>query len=113
MEDVKELQTIQDIVKNILIKNEKARNSDSFLYLEVLKVLGNQKGIDVASLSVPLFLTDYQGAVFPPFESVGRARRKMQAEFPELSGNEFVKKHRKKNEQIYKTFALTGKERNG
>lgn len=110
----KELVKTSELVKEILIQDERARNSDEFLYLRVLGVIGEMKGIDIFSMSVPAFLLNRKEMNFPCFETVRRTRQKVQADFPELASVERVGKKRKENEQVYKAFALTsGKGRNG
>jgi hypothetical protein len=47
-------------------------------------------------------MKDYQ---FPAFETVRRTRQKLQAEFPELSGNREVQEHREANEAVFRDYA--------
>ena len=105
----KELVKTSELVKGILEQDERARNSDEFLYLRVLGVLGEMKGIDIFEMSVPCFLLNRKEMNFPCFETVRRSRQKVQADFPELASVERVGKKRKENEQVYKAFALSGK----
>lgn len=103
-----ELKNTTALVKDILEQDQKARNSDSFLYFQVLKRLGEEKGLDLDYVSVTVFLLNMAEWGFPPFESVRRARQKLQAEFPELSANEKVAAHRAENEQAFRQFAREG-----
>ena len=106
MSKTKELYTTTALVKEILIQDEKARNSDSFLYFRVLGVLALDKGIDINRIPVPVFLLKMAEWGFPPFESVRRTRQKLQATFPELSANETVKDFRAENEAEVRAYAL-------
>ena len=105
MSKTTELKTTTALVKAILIEDKQARNSDSFLYFKVLKKVGFEKNIDIDSMSVTTFLLKLSNSPFPPFESVRRARQKLQAEFPELSGNREVQEHREANEAAFRDYA--------
>lgn len=101
-----DLKNTTALVKSILEQDKQCRNSDSFLYLKVLTTVGKQKGIDLEKMSVPYFLLNLHGAGFPPFESVRRARQKIQATHPELAACERVEGFRAENEARYKAYAL-------
>ena len=73
-----DLKNTTALVKSILEQDKQCRNSDSFLYLKVLSVTAKQKGIDLEKMTVPHFLMNRHGAGLPPFESVRRARQKIQ-----------------------------------
>ena len=94
------------LVKSILEQDKQCRNSDSFLYLKVLTEVGKQKGIDIKRMSIPYFLLNLHGAVLPPFESVRRARQKLQAAHPELAASERVEGFREDNEAQYRAYAV-------
>lgn len=108
MKKTTELKNTKALVKAILEEDERARNSDSFLYLQVLIRLGEGKGLDRVLHYVSIFLLHMAEWGFPPFESVRRARQKLQAEFPELSANKKVAAHRAENEQAFRQFAREG-----
>lgn len=93
------------IVKEILEKDTKARNSDTYLYLQVLYRVGQLKGIDVNTMKVPDFLSHRSTLGFPNYETVSRSRRKLQAEHPELAGNDEVEAHRIVNEKTFRDYA--------
>ena len=102
----KDLYKTSKLVHEILLQDERTRNSDSFLYLKVLGVLGLKKGIDIDSMSITTFLLNMTEYGFPPFESVRRARQKIQHEHPELAGNRKIKEYRQVNKGVYMNFAL-------
>lgn len=93
------------LVKTILEEDERSRNSDSHLYLQVLFEVGMIKGIDVNTMSVPDFLKKRDELGFPCFETVRRARQKLQATFPELAANSDVEAQRILNERVYRDYA--------
>lgn len=77
---MKDLYKIADIVEDILKNDETARGNDNYLYFKVCAMMDssvlNQQFGDV--------LLSFNGYDLPKYESVGRARRKIQAEKPEL-----------------------------
>lgn len=103
-----ELKYISQLVKIILDQDEKARNSDSYLYLRVIGILASRKKINIHKISVAAFLTNMSAWGFPPFESVRRSRQKIQAECPELLGNKKVTEARAEKETVYRKFAKGG-----
>lgn len=100
-----DLKTTKALVKSILEQDKQCRNSDSFLYLKVLSVVAKQKGIDLEKMTVPYFLLNLHGAGLPPFESVRRARQKIQEHNPDLAACEAVEGFRAENEAEYRAFA--------
>lgn len=100
------LKTTAALVKSILENDPKSRNSDSILYLNVLNICGERNGIDIKTIKVSDFLLHLGDSVFPPFESVRRARQKLQAKRPELRANEEVQAFRAEEEKEYRAFAL-------
>lgn len=92
---------VKALVKTILEEDEMTRNSDSFLYFRLLE------RIDKAILTVPVhdFLLGMGLWGIPPFESVRRARQKIQAECPWLAACDKVKEYRAENEEMYVDFA--------
>lgn len=53
---MKELKNVTALVKEILTTDERARNSDSFLYFRVIETIGIRKGIDINKIPVAAFL---------------------------------------------------------
>lgn len=100
-----DLKTTTALVKALLEQYKQCRNSDSFLYLKVLEVIGMRKGIDIHSMSIPNFLLNMSGTAFPPFESVRRARQKIQEHHPELGACKAVADARAVNEDGYREYA--------
>ena len=105
MSKTSELFTTKQLVKEILLQDERARNSDSFLCFRVLGVLALEKGFDINHIPVTAFLLNMAEWGFPPFESVRRNRQKLQAAFPELAANKTVAAFRSENEKEFREFA--------
>lgn len=99
------LKPITKIVKAILIDDERSRNSDSFLYLQVLQIYARKNGTDLRHVSVADYLMSMAAKEFPPFESVRRARQKVQRAYPELAASERVEALRAVNEREYREYA--------
>lgn len=105
MSKAEELKTVKALVLSILKQDKQARNSDSYLYLQVLKYQAELKGIDLDGLTVPFFLANIRTLGLPPFETVRRARQILQAAFPELAGTKAVEIGRAENETVFRDFA--------
>lgn len=88
---------VQTRVHQILIEAPEARNSDSFLYAEY--VLRHTP--EFATVGLYNALTRYS-SFLPSYESVSRARRKIQSEYPELQATMSRREYRAKLEQEYR-----------
>lgn len=98
------LKSTASLVRTILEEDERARNSDSFLYLKVLDQIGEEKGICIDEITVPTFLLSMKELGFPAFETVRRTRQLAQEHFPELASNERVSAFRGAKELEYRAF---------
>ena len=96
-----DLKNLKAIVISILERNEYARNSDSYLYLQVLRYMDGR----LLDMPVCKFLSDMKELKVPPFESVRRTRQKAQAENPHLCAGQVVQGFRSDNEKTYREFA--------
>ena len=103
-----ELKSTKLIVKTILEQDQRARNSDSFLYMKVIEHLDKNYGSHLSSMTVSCFLANMGILKAPSFETVRRTRQKLQAEFPELSANKKVTEFRAENEAAFRDFAREG-----
>lgn len=92
---------IKELVKEILEENEKARDSDHLLYAHICDRINPS----VARLPFGDVMVYLDGYGLPPFESVRRARQKLQAERPDLRPNDEVALFRAENETAYKEFS--------
>ena len=100
-----DLYSVHNIVKQILVESKQARNSDSFLYYKVLKRIGECKGIDIDNMSVPHLFLNLKTYGLPIFETVRRARQKIQHDDPELAACKAVKEAREENEEVFREYA--------
>ena len=99
------LKKISDLVHELLINEPACRNSDNILYWRVLQTIGSRNGIDVEKMSVPTLLLHMREYGLPSIESVGRARRKIQENNPELCANDTVEAYREVLEEEYREYA--------
>ena len=98
---MKDIKRTSDIVKEILERKPETRNSDDELYFQVCKKI-NPEAMSKPFYMVVLHRKEHS---LPPFESVRRARQKLQASYPELCGTDEVEAHRVVCEGIVKDYA--------
>ena len=91
----------KELVKQVLEENERARNSDNELYILVC----NKINPHVLYMPFCDVLRQLEEHSLPPFESVRRARQKIQAERPDLRPCDEVALFRAENETAYQEFA--------
>lgn len=100
-----DFKTTTELVKYLLTTAPETRSNDSFLYYNVLKEVGIQRGIDIEAVSIPNFFLNLHGSAVPCFETVRRTRQKLQEHYPHLASTEPVKGFRTANEAEYRAFA--------
>lgn len=93
-------------VKQVLTDNPETRNNDYKLWIKVIELDVDKK---------PLLFSDFRYIVgnlralgIPNFETVSRARRKVQEQYPELRATEKTRKFRAEKEEEFKEFAKNG-----
>lgn len=99
---MKRLISVSADVKFLLENQPETRNSDSLLYVEVCKL----HNPTVHLFPFGAVMANPKVYDLPQFESVRRARQKVQAENEHLKANKTVKEYRAENELKYKAFAL-------
>lgn len=99
-----DLNTLYALVKGILEDDEKARGNDMWLYLQVCKV----KNLDAVAQPFYIVMQKTKDLGLPNFESVSRARRKVQMEHEELKPSKEIQDIRDDYEQMYFEWALRG-----
>ena len=97
-----ELKHITAIVKYILETEPDTRSNDGLLYVKVCQFYN--PSIDLFPFGTVLANVRYFD--IPPYSSVDRARRKIQAKYEHLKACKTVKGYRANNEIKYKAFAL-------
>ena len=74
-----ELKNVSALVKNILEDDERARNTDNYLYLKVLENISSQRGINIYAMTVPVFCTNWINTASPELKQSEESRQKIQA----------------------------------
>lgn len=98
---MKNIKQTQEVVREVLEEYPETRNSDDLLYVKVCA------RINAVAVNLPfhrVFLNRKELSI-PPFESVRRARQKLQAQRPDLAGCDEVETHRTMLEETYRDYA--------
>lgn len=95
------IESIEQRVYEVLFAHPDARNNDDICYLLVLK----NQGIDIESISVGEFFANRTLTGYPNFETVRRARQKLQERYDELKATNRVKARRRVAEEEFKEYA--------
>ena len=98
MRNIKE---VSKLVKKILMEEPKARDSFCDLYYRVC-LAKNTKALGMPFAQVLMNLRELN---LPPFESVRRAKQKVQAAHPELRSTPEVEEQKILNEEIVRDYA--------
>ena len=102
---MKRLRDISKKVKSVLAENEQARSDDNVLYLHVLRVYGNEKGLDIDRMSTSMLFLHCNELRLPTYKSVERARRLLQSRYPELRCDDDTQRARDEQEMKYEKFS--------
>ena len=90
---------LENIVYTVLLKNKQARKDDFILILEVIR----EYCPVLLEYKLEIFFLEHKELGLPSFESITRARRKLQKLYPSLLDNE-TKKKREELEKEYKNY---------
>ena len=94
------LKKIEYLVREVLEINKMARDDDFYLVLNVYgEICPNVRDKDFSYV-----MANHKQLKLPSFESITRARRKLQAEYPELRGSEEVRGRRSKEEDKFRKY---------
>ena len=96
-----EIKSTHNIVEEILIKSKKARNSDDYLYVQVVKKI-NPQAVSMPFINVMHHVRDLG---LPSYETVSRTRRKLQEDHPELWSDKTIKIYREAAEKDFEDYA--------
>lgn len=101
---MKNLLRVSRVVKEVLTDIPDTRNSDSYLYLKVLERFA--VNVNLKEMTVPYFLCNIKKLKFPYFETVRRARQKIQERCPELQANAEIREVRDAKEEVFHNYAI-------
>lgn len=99
------IRNTSDLVKEALIRNPQARNSDNYLYYIICKAKLAGMGFDISKISLEDGLLKRNEYGLPLFETVKRTRQKVQECHPELAGNSKIEAMRVIREESFKGYA--------
>lgn len=102
---MEKFKSVTHLVKRILEIDERARNSDDYLYSMVAVCYGLNYGIDITKVSMIRFFTMRNEWDIPGYETVRRSRQKIQQHFPELRAKEEVDNNRQLRELEFREYA--------
>lgn len=83
---MRRIKDLRPVVRNILITDERTRDSDTLLFYKVCQTINPV----VSGLSFETVLLNYNDLGLPRYESVSRNRRLLQERNPSLRGTEQV-----------------------
>ena len=102
---MRHLLTTTQLVKHALEQMPETRNSDNLLYLEIIRYISHKKGVDILKLPMEQFFKYLTANEIPSIETVGRCRRKLQADYPELRAEPEVADFRSAREEVFREYA--------
>lgn len=91
------LTDLQKYVRLVLENNEKSRESDRVLCLDVYR----QLGVDTRASFESVLMCE----TLPSLESIGRCRRKLQATYPHLRASDNVIEYRAERADTFKDYS--------
>lgn len=92
------IRSVSEAVFNILCMNEAARNSDKVLYCQIIEQ------IEPGASHKPFWMV-MECPDFPGFETVRRARQKIQASYKELRSTDDVQAAKELREKEFEEYA--------
>ena len=96
------LRKLESTVKAVLMAHPSARDDDFIL---INRVYAHYK-FDAGSTYFDELMTSHKKYNLPSFESITRARRKLQAEYPELRASQATQAIRKYEQESFRDYAL-------
>lgn len=96
------LKKVESVVKAVLTSHPDARDDDFIL---INRAYAHFK-FDVGSTYFDDIMTKHKAYHLPSFESITRARRKLQAEYPELRASRQAQAVREQEQQSFRDYAL-------
>lgn len=90
---------VEKTVKEILTAYQTTRNDDHCLYIQYV-----YNTVEFTKVPFNILFGNYKLFGLPSFESVGRARRRVQQKYPELRGDKGTQTARETLEQEYHDY---------
>lgn len=92
--------SLENVVKNVLENDPKARDNDGYCYIKVASILLGRDVSHTTLIDALVYSKD-----FPKTESVRRTRQKIQNKNPHLRSSEKVAEWRAEQEKIFKAYS--------
>ena len=102
---IDDIRNTAKLVKAVLEEHPITRGSDEYLYYEVCAARLKQQGEDIKTFRLANALLHRKLFDIPKFETVRRARQKLQADHPELASCTIVAEFRADREQAFREWA--------
>lgn len=99
------IRQVAKLVEHILIQKPKTRNSDSYLYYTICGKKLKENGFDISKVTLADALLNREKYGLPNYETVRRARQKIQAMNPSLQGCKEVEEMRAVQEESFREYA--------
>ena len=96
----------KDSVRYVLETKPYTRDSDNFLYLEIIKIIGERMGVSIHSMSLADVMNLAENGTVPGYDTIARLRRKVQDEDPELMCSRNVRSMRIDREKAIREWAV-------
>lgn len=96
------LKKVEELVKRVLERKQFTKNDDFYLVVNVYCEINS----DVRYKDFGYVMENHKSLKLPSFESITRARRKLQAKYPDLRGSEDMTERRYREWQDFRTYAL-------
>lgn len=103
-----EIRRTAQLVESALIDQPHTRNSDDVLYHEICKNILESQGKSINGCTLTMALMCRKTLGLPKYETVRRARQKLQAKHPELASSERVATKRDVREKMFRDYAKEG-----
>jgi hypothetical protein len=95
------LTNISDLVKSVLLRNPRARNSDKVLLAVIWASCLKEAGRDIKEMSaVELLKTYIDESILPNAESIRRVRQRLQEVEPETRGTSYMTRQKGEQEEL-------------
>lgn len=99
------MRNTKNLVRTALETSKNARNSDNYLYYMVCKAIMQARGVDIETVSFREGLLLRKQYGLPNYETVRRARQKLQQDNPHLAATSEVEAERAIREEAFREFA--------
>lgn len=97
-----------ELVQSLLTNDSKSRNSDNYLFYMVCKILLGKQEVNIETIGFGELFLSLKEYNLPQFETVGRIRRKLQHDMPELACCEAVGMERALKVDAFRDYAREG-----